>query len=228
MKFDLILLSGTPASGKDTLTKELCTIDKRFVHFKKHKIASGGKLDDTYYLVTKKEFDQMVENGEFLQYHYRYERGYGVSYKELFFLKEQGKIPVISQSSNNIISGYVDNAEPITDLPLIIFGDHTCSLKYVDFPFVRGADGVQLLKPKKDVLPKYLYYILQNLNIPDKDQYKRHFKILKSIKIPLPPLEIQKELVEKIEKLEEKINSLKEKNKQIQKEIKKILKETLE
>jgi guanylate kinase len=109
MKFDLILLSGTPASGKDTLTKELCTIDKRFVHFKKHKIASGGKLDDTYYLVTKKEFDQMVENGEFLQYHYRYERGYGVSYKELFFLKEQGKIPIIHVGKYENIAPFKQN-----------------------------------------------------------------------------------------------------------------------
>ena len=38
MKFDLILLSGTPASGKDTLTKELCSIDERFVHLKNIKL----------------------------------------------------------------------------------------------------------------------------------------------------------------------------------------------
>ena len=95
MKIDVILLSGTPASGKDTLTAELNKIDDRFVHFKKHKIASGGKMDDTYYLISKDKFDNMAENNQFVQYHYRYDRGYGVSADELKRLKELNKIPVI-------------------------------------------------------------------------------------------------------------------------------------
>ena len=95
MKIDVILLSGTPASGKDTITKELTKIDDRFVHFKKHKIASGGKMDDTYYLISKDEFDNMAENNQFVQYHYRYDRGYGVSVSELNRLKGLNKIPII-------------------------------------------------------------------------------------------------------------------------------------
>lgn len=95
MKIDLILLSGTPASGKDTLTNGLKSLDTRFVHFKKHKISSGGKLDDTYHLVSKDEFDEMAQNGKFVQYHYRYDRGYGVSESELKLLKEINKIPII-------------------------------------------------------------------------------------------------------------------------------------
>ena len=95
MKIDIILLSGTPASGKDTITTELNKIDNRFVHFKKHKIASGGKLDDTYYLISKDEFDNMAESNQFVQYHYRYDRGYGVSVNELNRLKKLNKIPII-------------------------------------------------------------------------------------------------------------------------------------
>lgn len=95
MKLEIILLSGTPASGKDTLTNELIKLDKRFVHFKKHKIAAGGKMDDTYYLIPKKEFDDMAQNNEFVQYHYRYDRGYAVSLKELKKLKELNMIPII-------------------------------------------------------------------------------------------------------------------------------------
>jgi len=95
MKIDIILLSGTPASGKDTLTHKLTELDNRFVHFKKHKIATGGKLDDTYYLISKTEFDHMAETNQFVQYHYRYDRGYGVSYVELERLKKENKIPII-------------------------------------------------------------------------------------------------------------------------------------
>ena len=57
-----------------------------------------------------------------------------------------GEFPVITQEKGNLIAGYTDNDEPITDLPLIVFGDHSCTFKYVNFEFVRGADGTQLLK----------------------------------------------------------------------------------
>ena len=135
---------------------------------------------------------------------------------------EKGKYPVITQESEKLISGYTNIDKPITDLPLIVFGDHSCTFKYVDFPFVRGADGTQLLKPNKNFIPKYFYYILQTLDIPEKNKYTRHMKYLKKLQISLPPLEIQKEIVKKIEKLEEQIkentkelNSLKAKKEEI-------------
>ena len=108
MKLDIILLSGTPASGKDTLTNELMRLDKRFIHFKKHKIASGGKMDDTYYLISKENFDNMVINNEFVQYHYRYDRGYAVSLKELNRLKNLGKIPIIHVGKYENIQSFID------------------------------------------------------------------------------------------------------------------------
>ncbi|MRJ06752.1 MAG: hypothetical protein C6I01_04455 [Epsilonproteobacteria bacterium] len=118
---------------------------------------------------------------------------------------QEGKYPVITQESGKLISGYTNINKPITDIPLIVFGDHTCVFKYVDFPFVRGADGTQLLKPIKEFNPKFFYYILTILDIPEKNKYTRHMKYLKTLQIPLPPLELQKEIVSKIEKLEERI-----------------------
>ncbi len=29
--------------------------------------------------------------------------------------------------------GYTNNKNPITDFPLVLFGDHTCIFKYIDF-----------------------------------------------------------------------------------------------
>lgn len=37
-----------------------------------------------------------------------------------------GAVPVISQTRDRIIEGYTDTTEPITDVPVVLFGDHTC------------------------------------------------------------------------------------------------------
>lgn len=54
------------------------------------------------------------------------------------------------------------------DVPVIIFGDHTRIVKYVEMPFFIGADGVKILKSKIDNANyKYLYYALKNAKIPN-------------------------------------------------------------
>ncbi len=135
-----------------------------------------------------------------------------------------GKIPVVSQESNKLISGYTNkNVEPITDLPLIIFGDHTCNFKYVNFNFVRGADGVVLLKPNSDFVPKYFYYFIQTQKIEDAHKYSRHFKYLKENYIPVPPKDIQQKIVSEIEKIEKKENENVQKIEKLEKEISEIV-----
>lgn len=115
-----------------------------------------------------------------------------------------GKYPVITQESGKFISGYTNNSDCITDLPLIVFGDHSCSFKYVDFPFVRGADGTQLLKTNQnEVITKYLYYYLSSIKIENSERYERHFKYLKTTKIPIPEsLDIQKSIVKECEEID--------------------------
>lgn len=105
----IILISGTPASGKDSVSNYLVDVSDKFTHFKKHKINSGGKLDDSYILVDKSEFDEMAENEKFAQYHYRYERGYGVSKAELQKNFDKGLIPIIHV-------GKYENIFPFYDL----------------------------------------------------------------------------------------------------------------
>ena len=115
-------------------------------------------------------------------------------------IRENGKYPVITQESEKIISGYTDESATITDLPLIVFGDHSCTFKYVDFPFVRGADGTQLLKTdQSELLTKFLYFYIQTLKISNSERYERHFKYLKTEKIPLPPIDIQQQIVAECE-----------------------------
>lgn len=102
---------------------------------------------------------------------------------------EVGKIAIVDQSKD-LISGYSDFKEIVvkTPPPYIIFGDHTRVFKYVDFPFIMGADGTKILQPKDEKsFTKYLYYFFLSVNVPDTG-YNRHFKYLKDLKIPLPPL----------------------------------------
>ena len=80
------------------------------------------------------------------------------------------------------------------DLPLVIFGDHTRCLKYVDFPFILGADGTKVLKPEEDLFDaKFFYYALMSLDIPNRG-YNRHFTLLKEKKVPRPEKDEQRKI----------------------------------
>ena len=103
----------------------------------------------------------------------------------------QGTVPVVDQGSE-FIAGYInDSARAYDDvLPVLVFGDHTCTLKYVDFPFAVGAEGTQLVRPTGDFEIRYLYYALRNLPL-EQFGYQRHFKYLKTSKILCPPIATQ-------------------------------------
>lgn len=115
--------------------------------------------------------------------------------------KESGLYPVIDQG-RELISGFIDDNEKLIklDKPVIIFGDHTRNIKWVDFDFVPGADGTKILSPKGYLLPRVAFYELKNLEIPDKG-YSRHFKFLKELEIPIPPLAEQKIIADKLDTL---------------------------
>ena len=135
-----------------------------------------------------------------------------------------GKFPVITQEAGILISGYTDNNEPITDLPLVVFGDHSCTFKYVDFQFVRGADGTQLLKvDEEEILSKFLYYCLLTFPIENSEKYERHFKYLKNVPVPLPPIELQQRIVAECQEIDKEANTAKEKIAELQEEINEIV-----
>ena len=115
---------------------------------------------------------------------------------------ENGLYPIIDQGQSEI-AGYTDQTEGLfTDIPAIIFGDHTRIIKYVDTPCFLGADGVKLLKAKDDNANyKYLYYALCNADIPNTG-YNRHFKWLKEIEIPDYSIEEQNSIVAQLEKID--------------------------
>lgn len=109
---------------------------------------------------------------------------------------ENGKYPIVSQEQD-FINGYWNNSDDLFEVkkPIVIFGDHTQVLKYVDFDFVLGADGVKILQPKKEIEPRFFYYYLQKINLGSLG-YARHYRLLKEIEIHYPKsLPLQKRIV---------------------------------
>jgi type I restriction enzyme M protein len=112
---------------------------------------------------------------------------------------EIGRFPIIDQSQD-YVAGWTDDEFALVrpNKPLVIFGDHTCAVKLVETPFAQGADGIKILQTVDNLDPRFLYFILKVKPIISSG-YQRHFSKLKEYEIPLPPLEVQKEIVTEIE-----------------------------
>lgn len=110
---------------------------------------------------------------------------------------KEGYYPVVSQGLS-LVDGYVnDGSKFIKDLPVILFGDHTRNVKYIDFPFVIGADGTKLHKAI-GIYPQYLFlWMLYAANTLRDRGYARHYSLLRKTYIPLPPYKEQIRIVKK-------------------------------
>jgi type I restriction enzyme M protein len=113
--------------------------------------------------------------------------------------RDSGTYPIIDQSQMEI-AGWSDDTTAVVSAskPLVIFGDHTCAVKYVDRPFVQGADGIKILETSDVLLPKFLFFCLQAFPV-ESEGYKRHFSALVRRQIPLPPLDEQERIVAELE-----------------------------
>jgi type I restriction enzyme S subunit len=121
--------------------------------------------------------------------------------------RASGSYPIIDQGQA-FIAGWTDDDAAVisTPLPLIVFGDHTRAFKFVDFPFVRGADGTQLLKPRAGIDPLFFYYACRAIDLPSRG-YNRHFTLLKDKEIQLAPSDEQPEIACVLRRVENSIEA---------------------
>ena len=117
--------------------------------------------------------------------------------------KKTGIIPIISQEEE-FISGYCDKEDShITKRNYVCFGDHSEHIKFIDFPFVQGADGLKIMYTnEKELLGKFFYHTALS-TYKRYNNYERHFKYFCEIKIPIPPLKVQEEIVRILDKFGE-------------------------
>ena len=105
-----------------------------------------------------------------------------------------GSYPIVDQGRGKIAGFTCDETKLVRDVPGIVFGDHTREIKYVDYVFAPGADGVKWIRAVDGVSVRYLFHCLTSLSIPSRG-YNRHWILVREMLIPVPPLEVQQEIV---------------------------------
>lgn len=106
----------------------------------------------------------------------------------------RGAFPIVDQGKDPI-GGFTDDPAALSPVgpPVVVFGDHTKCVKYVDFPFGAGADGVKVLKARQGFDTLFLYHFMKTIRLPEAG-YSRHFKYLREVKVPCPSIEEQRRI----------------------------------
>jgi len=121
--------------------------------------------------------------------------------------KVSGEIPIVDQGEQ-FIAGFSDYGKYLKKDEYIIFGDHSEHVKYIDFAFVQGADGLKILKPKSGIKAKYIYYCFCNF-YKKEGNYKRHWSKARTTLIPIPQSEeIQEKIVQILDKFTDYVTEL--------------------
>ena len=113
-----------------------------------------------------------------------------------------GSYPVVDQGQLQI-AGWASERDFLckSALPVVVFGDHTRVVKFVDFPFVVGADGAKVLKPSLHYSPVFFAHLLKRMPIPALG-YSRHMRELKRMTFPCPPRALQDRFAAQVSEIE--------------------------
>ena len=81
--------------------------------------------------------------------------------------------------------------------PVIIFDDFTTAYKWVDFEFKVKSSAMKMLtiKPAAPITLRYFWYALSTIQIDTTEHARYWISKISNLEIPLPPLEIQSEIV---------------------------------
>ena len=123
--------------------------------------------------------------------------------------RDSGMYPVVDQSQA-LIAAFTDDEGLLQSPPsdgFIVFGDHTRTVKFINFRFVVGADGVQLLRSREGFDARYLAHCLRMSDIPNTG-YNRHFKFLKDLSFNCPLLPEQRAIAEALSDADALVESL--------------------
>lgn len=93
----LVILSGVSGAGKDTIKKELMKRMDKIVSlpsYTSRKPREGEEEGVQYHFITKEQFEEKIQNGEFYEYDLHHDNYYGTSRKLLNEKIESGNIIV--------------------------------------------------------------------------------------------------------------------------------------
>jgi len=120
-------------------------------------------------------------------------------------------IPVLT-AGQTFILGFTDEKHGIYEAdeenPVIIFDDFTASNHWVDFRFKVKSSAMKMLKPKKGVNLRYCYHYMQNIKVDTTEHKRLWISKYSQIKIPVPSFEIQKKIVQILDKFTDYMTAL--------------------
>ena len=117
------------------------------------------------------------------------------------------KIPVLT-AGQTFILGYTNEEDGIYNAsqenPVIIFDDFTGAYKWVDFPFKVKSSAMKIITTNKNKLSiRFLYHMMGFLNFTSEEHKRLWISIYSQMKIAVPPLEVQCEIVRILDKFTE-------------------------
>lgn len=116
------------------------------------------------------------------------------------------KTPVLT-AGQTFILGYTNETDGIykaSEKPVIIFDDFTTANKWVDFDFKVKSSAMKMITSKDEskLLLKYVFHWLNTLpsGLIEGDHKRQWISNYTTKKIPIPPLEVQQEIVSILDK----------------------------
>ena len=120
--------------------------------------------------------------------------------------KDEYPIPVLTAGKSFVLgnTNEKDGIFPKEKLPVIIFDDFTTAIKFVNFPFKVKSSAMKILHAKKNEADiRFMFYKMLTIKFSH-DQHKRYWiSECSNLKIPLPSLKVQKQIVAKLSAAQE-------------------------
>lgn len=83
------------------------------------------------------------------------------------------------------------------DEPVIIFDDFTTAFRWVDFPFKAKSSAMKMLRPRPNVKVdfRFVFYAMLGIRFTPADHARHWISQYSKFRVPVPPLEVQREIV---------------------------------
>jgi type I restriction enzyme S subunit len=113
--------------------------------------------------------------------------------------------PVLT-AGQTFILGYTDETDGIykasKEKPIIIFDDFTTSFHWVDFDFKVKSSAMKILTSKTDMDFdfRFVYYAMKCITYKPQEHARQWISVYSQFEIPFPPLPIQAEIVNILDK----------------------------
>ena len=121
--------------------------------------------------------------------------------------------PVLT-AGQSLLLGYTNETNGIykasKEHPCIIFDDFTTSFHWIDFDFKVKSSAMKMLRPKKDVNFRYIYYSMLGINFIPGGHQRHWISKYSQFEIPIPSLSEQRRIVEQLDTFTSSIENLKE------------------